>query len=107
MGSVLYSPIHPFYDILPLIAEHFADRYKSESFIIHDKNRNKAIISRNGNWILTDFTKNISWDIRKKDYYEDLWKTYFNTIGIESRKNAKLQQNFVPLKYRKDLLEFS
>lgn len=106
LGSALYSSIHPSFNILPIIASHFSDRFQSESFIIHDKNRDMAIISKDGKWVITIFDKDISQGLKQRDLYEDLWKTYFQTVGIESRKNTKLQQNFVPLKYREDLLEF-
>ncbi|MPW26744.1 DUF4130 domain-containing protein [Alkalibaculum sp. M08DMB] len=107
LGSVLYCGIHPSFNILPIIADHFSDRFKSEAFIIHDKNRNTAIVSKEGKWVMATFDKNIYQDIKGQDIYEELWKTYFKTIGIESRKNLKLQQSFVPLKYRNDLLEFN
>ncbi|MFZ7134624.1 MAG: TIGR03915 family putative DNA repair protein [Eubacteriales bacterium] len=104
-GSILYSLIHPTYHILPLLGNHFADRYSNESFIIHDEGRELAIIAKNGKWVLTPFHYD-SVSYREKDVFEALWKMYFKTIAIENRKNLKLQQNFVPLKYKKDLLEF-
>ncbi|MFZ7121137.1 MAG: TIGR03915 family putative DNA repair protein [Eubacteriaceae bacterium] len=106
IGTVLYSAIHPQYNILPLISYHFADRLRSQQFIIHDKNRNTAIISNNGDWIISPFNKIESVELDNKDIFESLWKKYFETVGIENRYNPKLQQNFVPLKYRKDLIEF-
>ncbi|RBP61073.1 putative DNA metabolism protein [Alkalibaculum bacchi] len=107
LGSSLYSSIHPTYNVLPIIADHFSNRFKSESFILHDKNRNMAVVSDRGNYILCPFKQEISLDLKEHDIYESLWRTYFHTVGIEGRKNEKLQQNFVPLKYRKDLLEFN
>lgn len=106
LGSILYSSIHPSYNILPIIADHFANRFRSESFVIHDKNRNIAILYNKEHYITSPFQEEISSNLKEQDIYENLWKTYFKTMGIEERKNKKLQQNFVPLKYRKDLLEF-
>ncbi|MGI5880927.1 MAG: DUF4130 domain-containing protein [Syntrophomonadaceae bacterium] len=41
-----------------------------------------------------------------RDPYQELWKLYFNRIAIDSRRNPKLQTQFVPIRYRKNLLEF-
>jgi len=103
--GTLYSEIHPTYNVLPIIGEHFADRFKSENFIIHDKNRNIAIVSHRGN-VLCDFQEEVAQNLKEYDGYESLWRAYFNTMAIEERKSEKRQQRFVPLKYRKDLLEF-
>lgn len=39
-------------------------------------------------------------------HYQRLWKTFFNSVAIESRKNPKQQRNYVPLLYRELMTEF-
>ena len=34
-----------------------------------------------------------------------MWKTFYNTIGIEERKNNRCRMNFMPKKYWKYILE--
>lgn len=104
--NILYSSIHPTYNILPLIGNHFADRLSCESFIIQDDNRKIALVSKDKNWLICPFDQDLS-IYKEPDIYVSLWKEYFDNIAIESRINKKLQQSFVPLKYRKDLLEFT
>lgn len=112
-GPYLYAQFQPDHDILPLIAGHFTDRLKEEQIIIHDTSRNKAILAHQGKWLIQDIPKN------QHDYmlenlpisdeekmFQELWKGYFKHIAIEGRYNPKLQQNFVPKKYRKNLVEF-
>ena len=36
---------------------------------------------------------------------ETMWKTFYNTIGIEERKNNRCRMNFMPKKYWKYILE--
>ena len=38
-------------------------------------------------------------------FYENLWKTFFETISIKQRKNKKVQMNFMPRKYWKNMIE--
>lgn len=108
VGNCLYAVFEPDNDILISIADHFADRLKQERFIIHDLKRKKAVICNFGKWIITDFELEQEISPTKREMLiQDLWKCYFNSVGIKERTNKKLQQSFVPLKYRKHLLEFN
>ncbi len=108
IGTCLYAHFEPDNNIVTLMGEHFADRLREERFIIHDVGRKIAVIGYLGNWILTDFDKVIEDDLLKEEvFFRTLWQRYFDTIGIEGRKNLKLQQSFVPLKYRKHIVEFN
>jgi probable DNA metabolism protein len=42
-----------------------------------------------------------------EEKFQKLWKLFFENVTIKKRKNLKLQQNFVPLLYRKYMTEFS
>lgn len=109
----LYAKFEPDNDIVTLIADHFADRFKNEKIIIHDLKRHKAVVAFQGEWLLHDVSMDnqLYDDVHHEDEMEvllqQLWKGYLEHIGIEGRKNLKLQQNFVPLKYRKHLVEFN
>lgn len=46
-------------------------------------------------------------DMQKKDEYDDLWKIFFDTIGIDARYNPKCQQTLIPNWYRKNMPEFN
>lgn len=107
IGSCLYARFEPDHNILTLLADHFSDRFKEERFIIHDVKRKIAVIGYMGNWMVTDFDRVMDEDLLDEEvFFRALWKEYFEAIGIEGRKNLKLQQSFVPLKYRKYLTEF-
>lgn len=107
MGGILYSRFSPDNDILILIAEHFADRYKYEKFVIHDEKRQKAVVYSDGVW---EIKENII--IENPEYSKDekmiqsLWKQYFNDLAIKERANLNLQYQFVPSRYRKNMAEF-
>ena len=34
-----------------------------------------------------------------EEMFDDLWKTFYKTIGIKERKNERCRQNFMPKKY--------
>ena len=43
--------------------------------------------------------------LQKDDEYRDLWKVFFDTIGIDERYNPKCQQTNLPQWYRKYMTE--
>lgn len=45
-GETLVSVIEPKNRVLPLLAAHFCDRYRKESFMIYDKTHGQALIHR-------------------------------------------------------------
>ncbi|MDA3847851.1 MAG: TIGR03915 family putative DNA repair protein [Vallitaleaceae bacterium] len=107
IDHVLYAAFEPDHNILILLGEHFADRLANERFVIHDMKRVHAIFCDHWPWIISDFKMEQPITYSDNELaFQALWKGYFEAIAIESRQNLKLQQSFVPLKYRKHLTEF-
>ena len=117
-GNFLYAVLSPDHFILPLIADHFADRLAGERWIIHDRKRDMAVVydghgtdedksSSKRKWYITDFPHiGLLPLTQKEQYFQELWQQYFDKISIESRRNPRLQAQFVPYRYRNDLVEF-
>lgn len=108
VGTILYAAIEPDHNILPIIADHFTERLKNENLLIHDTKRNTALAYNKKEWIISEYSLNDAVQLSEKEkHFQQLWKGYFEHISIESRKNLRLQQQFVPKKYRKYLTEFT
>lgn len=107
MGTYLYATFEPDNNIIELLGDHFVDRLALERFIIHDVKRCMALVAQKGSWVLTnlEITNDMMFS-EEELFFQKLWQTYFDTIGIEGRKNPRLQQQFVPLKYRGHIHEF-
>ncbi|MEY8329282.1 TIGR03915 family putative DNA repair protein [Lachnospiraceae bacterium 48-33] len=116
MNHILYSRIEPKCNVLPLIAEHFSERFPNEDFIIYDvvkklsvvhKKYEKCFFVRDSEITLSE-SDNIKNELAEESNdYGMLWKTYFDSIAIEQRKNRNCQRNMLPLWYRKNMIEFS
>lgn len=115
-GKFLHAKLAPDHNILPLLADHFAERLKNERWIIEDNRRNLAVIydgervsrqnAQGRQWYLICLVHELEYNLPEEDPYQELWKLYFNKISIESRKNPRLQTQFVPKRYRSNLVEF-
>ena len=104
--EILYAKIEPDHNVLELLGEHFADRFKNEPFLIHDAKRGKALYAENGNWHIAPLdVKALPGFSPEEKEYRRLWKNYFETIAIEERKNPNCQKRFMPVRYWKNLAE--
>ncbi|MGM0548798.1 MAG: TIGR03915 family putative DNA repair protein [Bacillota bacterium] len=103
-----YAAIEPDYKVLVLLAPHFKKRFSTMDWIIHDKRREKAVIfsAAESKWLLIELTKNFTPEISPtENKVQDLWCAFFSAVSLENRKNFKAQQQFMPKKYWKYLVE--
>lgn len=103
--------IEPKNNVLIPVAEHFADRMMSEHWMIMDDNRRiVAVHPRDEDMyirVLTDSEAEVlSRAEEMRDEYTDMWKSFFETIGIDQRRNPECQRNMFPIWSRKHVTEF-
>ncbi len=103
--------LEPKNNVITIVANHFADRMPSEYFMIIDDNRCYAVVHpKDGeNYIryLTEEEMAVLCQTESyEDQYTDLWRTFFDTIGIQERENPTCQRNMMPLWMRKHAVEF-
>ena len=110
-NGVLIATVHPKHNILLLLADHFSDRLPQENFMIYDEGRQLAVLHKKGSpCVLTD-ASDLNADMIT-DYssmeleYQKLWKGFFESIAINARKNPALQNQNLPKRFRKDIVEF-
>lgn len=106
--TLLFSKISPKCDVITMLAHHFEGRYPLENWAIYDDVRQKALVHRRGSSSIIVSGNELDSSLGQiaiKDEYEELWKIFFQTIGIESRKNEKCQMNHMPKWYRTNMTE--
>jgi probable DNA metabolism protein len=104
-----YASISPDHRILPLVAHHFATRFRDQQWVIHDVTHGEGIVydRHTGKWLILPME--IDHDPEptpSEERFQQLWRTYFQAIAIAERRNLRLQQGKVPLKVRPGLVEF-
>ena len=110
VDKVLIAHIEPICDVLTILAPQFTDRMPSENWMIIDDNRKTAVIHPSDqDYYMTILSENELSRLKeseRSDIYTDLWKAFFETIGVEARKNPRCQRTMMPLWYRKHMTEF-
>ena len=110
-NGVLLARIHPKNNVLAFLGEHFSDRLPLENFMIYDETRRLAVLHPRGqNFFITDThgldleaLKHLS---PKELEYQKLWCRFFDSIAVEARVNLKLQNQNLPKRFQKDIIEF-
>ncbi len=108
---LLAAVIEPKHRIIPMVTEHFADRFMEEWFIIYDKTHREASFHyADGGWDMHILNEEEAVKLEElteqQEEYQDLWKFFFNNIAIAERTNKTLQRNLMPLRLRKHVTEF-
>lgn len=111
-NRILYSEIEPKNHVLPIIAEHFAERFPKEDFMIKDKGRNLYIVHEAGKEVAFHqeegggvLVTEEMYSVKEKEI-QDLFRIFHATIAIKERRNLDLQRQLLPLRFRKDMIDF-
>lgn len=106
VSGIFVADIEPLYDILQMIGNHFHQRFGAQRLIIRDLSRRRAIVSDEHGWTLLELSEEQCQPIQVDGLFEQMWRRYFNAIANTARLNRKLQQQFIPLRFRSHLTEF-
>lgn len=110
-NGILFSEITPKSQVLTCIADHFANRFPLENWMIYDKTHQTYLVHESRKHWIQVLGEDLNLEAinhvsRAEQEYASLWKAFCRTIAIEERKNLKLQRNNLPLHFRRDMLEF-
>ncbi len=111
-NGLLFSEIAPECQVLPLLAEHFANRFPNENFLIYDSRSRTCLAHRagGGTALLRDMEidREVSDRLSESEKeIQELWKGFFRSAAIDARTNPALQKQLLPLKFRKYMTEVS
>ena len=122
--------VSPDHNVLPLITDHFSDRFNDQPWLIYDAKRhygyyygltpNPSPKGEGSNYKVVRVTfedeNSVPFDLSngKMDadilsdndqLFQDLWRTYFKAICIKERMNPKKQLSDMPRRYWKYMTE--
>ena len=113
--ETFFAAIKPLYNVLPMVADHFEDRFADQQWVIYDIQRQYAL------YYNLKKTEIVYFDDLKIDfqtgklhanllaenelYFQSGWKDYLHSISIKERKNLRLQRQFMPKRFWKYLTE--
>ena len=117
--DIYFARVEPDFNVLPLIGEHFRQRYQDQHWAIYDLARGYGIyydksqstpkrpavlqtITELDEAVLRNPASIHSEDERR---YQRFWQGYFINVNIKERKNTRLHKQYLPQRYWKYLSE--
>ena len=110
--------VSPDHNVLPLITDHFSDRFNDQPWLIYDAKRHYGynydgesvirITFENETEVPFDLSNGkMDANILSEDdqLFQELWRTYFKAICIKERLNPKKQLSDMPRRYWKYITE--
>jgi probable DNA metabolism protein len=106
-NNVLAAEIEPKNYVLPLLTQHFCERYPEERFFIHDKAHGMALIYQPYHYeILPVDGFEMPEPDAEEESFRELWRLFYKTIEVEGRHNPKCRMSHMPKRYWDNMTEF-
>ena len=117
--DIYFARVEPDFNVLPLIGEHFRQRYQDQHWAIYDVSRGFGIYYDKSNstptrpaalQTITDLDESVlrnpaSIYSEDEQRYQKFWQGYFTNVNIKERKNTRLHKQYLPQRYWKYLSE--
>lgn len=106
-GDVYFARINPRACVLPIMMEHFVQRFNTQAFVIYDEVHRLAGVHSNGQSTLV-IVDDIALPARAADEhaYQLLWKRFYDAVSNEQRYNPDLRRALVPKRLWRNITEF-
>ncbi len=112
-NGILYARIGPRNDVLVYLMPHFADRFPMENFVICDEHREVyGVHPAGGEWYLVrgetgGYSPGELARSESEEQIQELFRQFCGGIAIPERRNPKLQQKLMPLRFQRYAVEFA
>ncbi|WP_440454213.1 TIGR03915 family putative DNA repair protein [Psychrobacter sp. ASPA161_9] len=117
--DIYFARVEPDFNVLPLIGEHFRQRYQDQHWAIYDLARGYGIYYDKSQstpsrpaalQTITDLDDAVlrnpaSIHSEDEQRYQKFWQGYFTNVNIKERKNPRLHKQYLPQRYWKYLSE--
>lgn len=110
-GGLFYARCNPKANVVPLIMDHFAERFNVQPFIIYDENHHIAGISEGGNWQLVNTRDWPDHELRlppttaSEATMAEAWRRFYRALAVDCRYNPELRRCFMPKRLWKNITE--
>jgi probable DNA metabolism protein len=107
-GDVMAAVIKPENQVLPLIMDHFCDRFGREAFMIYDQTHRTALIHQPcESKIIPIDELTLPETNAEEEGFRRMWRRFYETAAVEGRVNLRLRMAHMPKKYWSRLTEMA
>jgi probable DNA metabolism protein len=113
--GIYFAPFAPLHNVLPLVVEHFTDRFSDQKWIVYDTRRKYGFFYDLKTTVEVTFDHlqidphlgKIDESMMAEDekLFQQMWKVYFKSMTIKERINPKLHRQNMPRRFWRYLTE--
>lgn len=106
-----FSKINPKHAVIPLIMDHFVERFSIQPFIIYDEVHLMCGAYDGTGWKLMIMDDPSSMEALipapslEERTMQEAWKRFYDTVAIDERYNPELRRHFMPKRLWSNILE--
>ncbi|HWR08807.1 TIGR03915 family putative DNA repair protein [Sporomusa sp.] len=106
-NNVLVGEIEPKNYVLPLLVQHFCERYPEERFLIHDKAHGMGLVYQPyQSAVIPIGALELPEVDEEEQTFRELWQLFYDTIAIQGRHNPQCRMSHMPKRYWAYMTEF-
>ncbi len=106
-NNLLVAEIEPKNYVLPLMTQHFCERYPEERFLIYDKTHSMALVYQPYQpTVIPIDDLELPEPNEEEQSYQELWRLFYDTIEVQGRHNPECRMSQMPKRYWKYMTEF-
>ncbi len=109
-GDVWFARCNPKHNVVPLIMNHFVERFSIQPFIIYDENHGVCGAYDGTSWHLIDVGQHdelfhLPGHCSSDAEMQHAWKRFYDCVSIDARYNPELRRAFMPKRFWKNIVE--
>lgn len=108
-ADVWFARCNPKAAVVPLVMDHFVDRFSIQPFILYDEAHGIAGIYEGKRWHLvrTEGLGELALPghAEEERLMQTAWRRFYQAVAVESRYNPELRQHFMPKRFWRNLTE--
>lgn len=108
-AEIWYARCSPKSSCVPLVMDHFVERFSVQPFILFDEAHAIAGVYDGGDWYLVRTDEVPLLDLpgpaAEEGLMQDAWRRFYRAVSVEARYHPELRRQFMPKRFWKDLTE--
>lgn len=107
-NGALLAEIDPKNTVLPVLAQHFCERYPEERFLIYDKTHAMALAYEPYHPVIFPLEALEQPEPDEEELaFRRLWQLFYDTVEVEGRHNPQCRMTHMPKRYWGNMTEFN
>ena len=108
-----FARINPKHAVVPLIMDHFIERFSIQAFLIYDETHGVCGKYDSADWCLIQIDDRSTFEglvpesTSKEIEIQDAWRRFYRCVSIDERYNPELRRHFMPKRFWSNITELT